>query len=73
MSFMQAQAAATGKKIRYKGDDYVIEVMTTFEMPTDRVMTAWTFDTKLVRTEKKKEIPKQPNMSGELVLRSQLL
>lgn len=73
LPFMQAKAAAMGQKIRYKGDDYRIEKVTTSEMPTDKVMAAWTFDTKLLRTAKTKEMPKQPNMSGELVLRSQLL
>jgi hypothetical protein len=73
LTFMQARAAAMGQKIRYKGDDYEIEDMTTSEMPTDKVMTAWTFDTKLLHTEKGKAIPRNPNMSGELMLRSQLL
>ena len=73
LTFMQAKAAAMGQQIRYRGDDYKIEDMTTSEMPTDKVMTAWTFDTKLLHTEKAKAIPRNPNISGELVLRSQLL
>jgi hypothetical protein len=73
MTFVQAKAAATGQKICYKGDEYEIEDLSTSDMPMDKAMRAWTFDCKLLQTDRAGSIPTEPSFSGELVLRSALL
>ena len=73
MTFMQAKTAAKGLRIKYNNDEYEIVDVDTREMCEGKVMKAWDFSCELVHSEKQKQPPSEPLLSGDRLLNSPIV